>query len=151
MPHQYATVADMEDFSVPTVVFQDLTNEIKDKALQFAASEMDGYLQVRHTLPLTKFPEVLRLHNANMAAWHLLRRRGIRPDSTDDEIVRLGYTDAIKWLRDVASGKVTMAVLETAPAADRTPDIDIESDPDRGWGGNFAGEDNNSNNPEIPP
>jgi phage gp36-like protein len=68
------------------------------QALADASAEIDGYLQSRYQLPLSDVPAMLSLLCCNVARYLLM---GTRPT----EEARSRYDDAIKYLRDIATGK----------------------------------------------
>lgn len=49
----------------------------------------------------------------------MLRVRGYDPQANNDEAVRLGFEDAMRWLRDVAAAKVTpVDIVDSTPSED---------------------------------
>ena len=79
------------------------------RALADADAEIDAYLATRYCLPLASVPAVLTRLAADMARYQLCA------DKVPDP-VRLRYEDAVKLLRQIASGGVqlTGAVLVAA-------------------------------------
>lgn len=71
------------------------------RALADADAEIDAYLGSRYTLPLTSLPPVLPRMAADIARYRLYDDR-----ATDS--VRERYSDALKTLRDIASGLVKL-------------------------------------------
>lgn len=78
-------------------------------ALAAASAEIDGYLQARYPLPLSRVPEHLKTLALNIAYYRLqIDRRG---EAIED--IRSQYLDAIRFLEKVNSG-----VLQLGVAAD---------------------------------
>ena len=64
---------------------------------------IDGYLMGRYALPLAVIPGVLVAYACDIARYLLY-------ENAAPEYVRQNYDDALRWLRDVASGKVLLSV-----------------------------------------
>lgn len=75
------------------------------KALVDAGNEADSFIGQRYDLPLPSTPPVLRGKVVDIAVWNLFARRGI---SESDEVVRERYRNAVKWLEQLAVGKVSL-------------------------------------------
>jgi phage gp36-like protein len=60
-------------------------------------------LSTRYTLPLSPVPDVLEKLACDIARYQLL-------ENTEKEIVKERYDNAIRFLKDVAAGKVTLGV-----------------------------------------
>lgn len=120
MATQYATISDLDDHGIAAGAFTSLTDAEKDDALMRASEEADGYIGNSYKLPLTAWGRDLTARVVDIAVYHLLSRRGFAPgdrDTTGDAIVVKRYDDALRWLRDVGSGR---AVLLTPDAVDAT-------------------------------
>ena len=74
---------------------------------------IDGYLMGRYTLPLTPVPLVLTAYACDIARYFLY-------EDAAQEYVRQTYEDALRWLRDVAAGKVILKP-EDGPLAAGSP------------------------------
>ena len=66
-----------------------------------AETEVNAYAGVQYTIPLDPVPEVIRDVTARIAAYRL----GMRKQR--GEVFRADYDDAVRFLKDVASGKAT--------------------------------------------
>lgn len=75
------------------------------KALEDASAEADAYIGQRYDLPLPSTPPVLRGKVVDIAVWNLFARRGL---GEADEVVRERYKNAVKWLEQLAVGKVSL-------------------------------------------
>jgi phage gp36-like protein len=100
-----------------------IDSSVTAKALADADAEINGYLVARYTLPFASVPTVLERLACNMARYYLYE------DRVTDQ-VRQRYDDAIKFLKGVAAGTVSLGVdaANAAPAQSSGPDF---SAPDR--------------------
>lgn len=73
------------------------------RALADADAEINGYLSTRYTLPLSPVPAVLEKLACDIARYQLF-------ENAVTEIVKQRYENAIRFLKDVAAGKVTLGV-----------------------------------------
>jgi len=83
-------------------------------ALTSASAEIDGYVGVRHALPLPSAPVQLRQPCADIAVYRLATSGG---GLTED--IRTRYEDARRFLEAVAAGRAVIDVFDPAsdPAA----------------------------------
>lgn len=79
-----------------------------DKALFAASAFVDGYVSGRYTVPMHTAPEIVVQSVCVIARYNLLGEAAT-------ERARDDYTDALKWLRDVQAGKVTLDGAATVP------------------------------------
>lgn len=80
-----------------------LTNQAIADALSHASSEADAFIAVRYPTPVPSVPPIVRSHVINIACHQLA--------STHDrmtEIIRQRYEDALRWLRDLSSGRANL-------------------------------------------
>jgi phage gp36-like protein len=127
--HQsYCTNKDIDTFSLPHAALAGMPADLKALACLAATDEAVSYLGSWFDLPLTAWSMALRMHVSNMAAYHAMKRRGFNPDA--DESIRLGYTDAIKWLQGPA--KYDPEIEDTTPKESAETAYMI-SQPPRGW------------------
>lgn len=73
------------------------------RALADADAEINGYLATRYTLPLSPLPAALEKLACDIARYRLYEDRVT-------ETVAQRYKDAIRFLQEVASGKVTLGI-----------------------------------------
>lgn len=116
----YATLEDLLD----QISEQDLTDLTDDtgagaidqdkvaRAIADADAEIDAYCGVRHLVPLSPVPAVIRKLSVDLALYNLFARRGIVPEDRKDR-----RDQALIFLRLVGSGKVTLG----ADDPDSTP------------------------------
>jgi phage gp36-like protein len=88
-----------------------IVDAVLNKALADANAEIDGYLVGQYQLPLASVPANLELLASDIALYRLFKDRAT-------EEVRQRYDDAVKYLRDVGQGKLSLG-LDSAnqPAA----------------------------------
>lgn len=94
-----------------------------DLALLDASALIDGYVSGRYSLPLMPVPPNLAQVACAIARYNLLGEAA-------SERARYDYTDAVKWLRDVEAGRVTL--LAAAPLPGSAPEATVlytSSDP----------------------
>jgi phage gp36-like protein len=91
-------------------------------AIADADAEIDGYVGRRHAVPLDPVPPMLTKISADIAVYNLYL---LRPGSVPEEI-RERYKDAIRFLKDVSNGVVSLGVDDPdgTPAATHKPDIE---------------------------
>lgn len=89
------------------------------KALQDADDEINGYLAVRYALPLAAAPKILSRLACDIARYFLHEDRAT-------EIVAQRHKDAIAYLRDVSSGRVSLGLdaANQEPAQAGGPAVD---------------------------
>lgn len=85
-----------------------------ERALDDASAEMDGYVGSRYALPLPVVPSSLRRVCIDIALYRLMNLRALG----DLEDARERYTDAIRFLKDLVKGDVTLGLPEDSPAPD---------------------------------
>lgn len=76
--------------------------DVVSEAIAHADAEIDSYLSVRYTLPLSATPARVKTLSVALALYYLFSRR---PTIGLPETVRNNYRDAVQFLRDVAQGK----------------------------------------------
>lgn len=130
MATQYATRTDLEQLGLVAGALSGIADADVNAALLAASSMADGYLASRYgsSLPLATWPESLTQHVCAIAAFRLMSAIGFNPEDGAHVVIRMGYDDAIRWLRDVSKGVVT---LISAPTAALTPQA--YSDEGRGF------------------
>ena len=80
---------------------------VVDRALADADAVIDGYIGGRYVLPLPEVPPLLADLARSIAIWKL------HPFKPDDKITE-DYKDALRTLRDISDGKITLAVPSTS-------------------------------------
>jgi phage gp36-like protein len=98
---QYATTTDLVTYAIKAEALTGISTTMQNLALVAASAEADSYLKGRYALPLLAWDAALSNAVARIAAYMLIKTRGFNPQSAADINFRLGYEDAIRWLRDV--------------------------------------------------
>lgn len=80
-----------------------IDDTVLGKSLADADAEINGYLAGRYTLPLASTPLILVGHACDIARYRLY-------DDRATEHVRQRYEDALKYLRDVGAGKISLGL-----------------------------------------
>lgn len=112
----YATTADLETAGVPPGVLSSVDTTIQELALERASRLADTYLRDRYKLPLAE-PWDPSLVDAvvQIAVWRLMMRRGFSPQQGTDTAFRIGYEDAMEFLKRVANGIAQLDVVQASP------------------------------------
>lgn len=84
--------------------------EVINGAIADADAEIDSYLAGRYALPLATVPPILVRRACEITRFYLYHNH-------PTETVRAAYDDALRWLREVAAGRVEL-VLDTGAIAD---------------------------------
>jgi phage gp36-like protein len=111
----YATQDDLFRLGLPEGALRGVSPSAIEDALEAASRLADSYLRARYALPLTAWDEALTRAVAAIAAYDLMAVRGYDPARGADEVLRLRYEDAIRWLERVAAGEVTPEVEDSTP------------------------------------
>jgi phage gp36-like protein len=78
-------------------------SQVVDEAIHRADAEIDAYLGMRHTLPLTPLPDQVKGLSIDMALYHLYSRRSVAPT-----VRRQKYEAAVAFLKLVAAGEAVL-------------------------------------------
>jgi len=81
-------------------------------AITKAESEIDAYLSIKYTVPLSPVPEVVKGFAVDIAICHLYSRRSTPPEVRKDR-----YNAAIAFLEKVAEGIVSLGDAAPAPGS----------------------------------
>lgn len=90
-----------DDVSVITV-----DDDVVDGIILQAEAEVDGYLGARHSLPLASVPVLVKNVTARLVRFYLYGRR---PNAVTEQLDN-DYKNAVRLLRDLSSGVVTLGV-----------------------------------------
>ncbi|MFO0559060.1 MAG: phage protein Gp36 family protein [Polyangiales bacterium] len=130
----YAIAADLERFGIASDALATLPPTTIDAALDRASAVADEYLAQRFALPLAAWSEQLRAAVCAIAAHDLLAIRGYNPTLGGDEVARLRYEDAMRWLREVRDGSAAgMGLIDASPSESETRHGAVVSRRRRGW------------------
>lgn len=130
----YASRSDLQSFGgLPTRVLNQLDSTNITNKLTAASAQCDGYLRVAFAVPLTAPSTDLKIRCSHIAAYMIMGELGFNPEIAPDTIIVKNYDDAVRWLEQVAAGRVVP--IDTS---DGTPSVDeygpeAETDSPRGW------------------
>lgn len=104
--------------------------EAVTRALDTASAEIDSHLAVRYTLPLSEPPALLTQYAVDIALYRLASSRDVQSEEH-----RTRYDDALKALKDIATGKAVLVFPGGAdgddPEEPARPRPVFQSGPDR--------------------
>lgn len=86
-----------------------IDHAVLDQAIADASAEIDSYLAGRYTLPLVEVPAALSRIACEIARYHLY-------DDAPTEAVKDRYDNAIRFLRSLAKGEISLARQDGTPA-----------------------------------
>lgn len=79
----------------------DIDEDVADRAIDDASAEVDGYIGGKYSLPLDSPPAVLTRITADIARYRLY-------DNIATEEVRRRYEDALRFLKAVGKGEISL-------------------------------------------
>jgi len=103
------------------------------KALADADALMDGYLATRYAVPVTPTTALLTRLAADVA-------RFLLHGKSATETVRQAHEDALRFLREIASGKASLIGAAPPPASQATGGPVLVAAPDRVFGRTAIGD-----------
>ena len=77
--------------------------EIVNRAIEDASSEIDAYLTAKMDVPLSYVPQIIKKLCVDIAVYNLFSRR-LQDEMSEN--IRIRYQDAIKLLKMIAEGKL---------------------------------------------
>jgi len=86
------------------------------RAIADADAEIDGYCATRYTVPFLPVPVMIRKLSVDIAIYNLYSRRGKGMGDIVPEDREKRYNNAIRFLRDVSKGLISLGA--DAPAQD---------------------------------
>lgn len=101
------------------------------RAIADADAEIDAYVSGSYAVPLSPVPSIIRKVSVDVAIYHLCSRRPVgMPDIRQDR-----YDSAIRLLKDISKGLVTIGTTDPAPSSDGPSVTKPKSDRifTRGW------------------
>lgn len=111
----YLTVAEFKELQpIASTVNIDITDAVILAQLTKSSAFMDSYLGSQVKLPLATVPDVVKSILADITAYKLLASQGIPINGTDVNL-KDAYTDALKWLLDVSTGKASIGNVDSTP------------------------------------
>lgn len=129
----YATRTDLTTHGLSSAALGSISTTAQDAALDAASATADSYLRTRYSTPVAGYGVDLTRAVCSLAAWDLLSVRGYDPQRGGDEALRLRAEDALRWLRDVSSGKASLSGITESESESWPEYIGAVSDESRGW------------------
>jgi len=124
----YATPEDLTQHGLPAAVLERFPWEQQQAALEAASATVEGYLRCKYQVPLVQWGLDIRRVVCVLAAYDLMTTLGYNPEGSDTHL-RLRTEDALRWLKQVSEGVVTLQVdSHTARPVPR-----VQSGRLRGW------------------
>jgi phage gp36-like protein len=111
---RYAETTDLVRLGLPAAALTGVSSTIQEAALEAASEVARGYLREKFSLPLASWADDLRRCVCAIAAYDLMVTRGFSPAAGSDEHLRLRHEDAMRWLRDIATGHIIPAGMVDA-------------------------------------
>jgi phage gp36-like protein len=91
--------------------------DVVTRAIADADAEIDSYCGTRHDLPFSPVPVMVRKLSVDLSIYNLYaRRRGVSEDR------QKRYDNAIRFLQDVARGRITLGADAPTPDSDGGPE-----------------------------
>ena len=84
---------------------------VVDRAISDADAEIDSYCATRYNVPFSPVPVMVRKTSVDIAIYNLFARRRGAPEDRQER-----YDNAIRWLKDVSRGLVSLGA--NAPVTD---------------------------------
>lgn len=110
----YATIEDLQSAGLPPGALGSVSKTDQRAALERASAIASSYIGDKYQLPAGQpYDPALVDAVCQIAAWRLLVRRGFNPEQGQDNVIRQGYLDAVKWLERVANGQARLQIVES--------------------------------------
>jgi len=119
-------VSEIELSQLTSEIDGEIATDVVDGAIADADADIDGYVAVRYEVPLSPVPKMVQRISTTIALYHLYSRRQNRIGGMS-EVVQKNYDNAIKTLKDVSKGSVSLGV-DPPPGNTSTSVDDFEAD-----------------------
>lgn len=135
----YATVTEL-GYAIPSAAVARVSAQALQWYLDGATGIADSYLRSRYSVPIPDpVPRELAQAVAAIAGYDLLCAIGFNPQEFDS-VYQLRRDAAIQWLRDVATGKASLATTADASPGMTDGRPRIISQESRGWSSMLQGD-----------
>lgn len=112
----YATRRDMNWKSLSSTVTDDVDTRVIAEALLSASGDAEDALNAQYSLPISTWPDSLKIRCAQLAKYRFFGRAGFQPQGVDELLVK-DYDDALMWFRSVATRKIVLSGVAEAVIA----------------------------------
>ena len=121
----YCALADIKD-KIPEARLVQLTDDagageidedIIDEAIADADAEIDSYCGTRYDVPFASAPAIIRKMSVDIAIYNIFARRQGAPEDRKER-----YDNAIRFLRDVSKGIISLGAGAPSPSSDGGPE-----------------------------
>lgn len=129
----YASVEDLEDFSIPENASHDYSTRAKVKCLKAAFGIVNGELGQRFETPLKRWSETVVWAQCEIAYSMLANKRGHDPEAKTEKTVAKRRQDALDWLNSAKEYQITPDPVLQQMEPDQVGIM--KSDLPRGWHG----------------
>lgn len=127
MAQAYLTNAEFFALAIPSDGLSGLTSDEVTAGILASSGTADSYFRKRYKLPLVSWGNDVRQQVAKLAQFEMLSRQGFRPGSGNNEVARLRYEDAVRWLEKVATGLVEIDCVDSTPEVDEDGSLAADS------------------------
>ena len=100
-----------------------IDTSVTDRAIADADSEINSYCESQYDIPFSSTPTMIRKVSVDIAIYNLYARRKGAPEDR-----RQRYKDAIRYLKDVANGVVTLGDATVSVDDDAGPESSMTAD-----------------------
>lgn len=91
----------------PAKLLTNVSDATQDAELISASAVANGYISARCATPLTEYGTDLARHVCNIASYNIAVDK--LAANTNNPVFRMKYDDAMRWLRDVSKGLVSVS------------------------------------------
>lgn len=115
----YCTPADLARFGVNAEAIASVGVQANQRPpIAESSALMDGYLASQFKLPLVSWGSDITGCCAVIAAYTVLRVRGLKPgENPEDNALYLEYKERLRWLEQIAAGKIHPVVKDSSSEA----------------------------------
>ncbi len=129
----YASVADLDEISIPENAGHDFGLTSKVRHLRIAFGRVNSILGQRFNVPLQRWSETVVWAQCEIAFAGLMAKRGHDPEAKTESTVGKRLKAALDWLNEAKEYEVTPDPLLQAAEPDQVGIF--QSDTPRGWNG----------------
>lgn len=129
----YCDPSDITNIAVPEQSIEEISASKRADACITISDIADGYIGGAYVLPLTAWPEDLRVFASYLAAAQLFAGRGVDLRGPDKSVID-NRDMALKWFDRLANGRLSPpGMIDTTPETSEGGSFVVSSKPPRGW------------------